>query len=399
MSTTRLGLPKADRSLRGSVPPRVVFYYPFFPNYRRAVLSILATSSEISPEFIAGVRPRAGLTPLRNSDFNPLLELPTLAKFGCSWNPGAIRHCLSRRADIVVVAPATRSISTLLVLVGRRASRRPTILWGQCGKPGDRSLKRIAQELLNRLSSDLFVYGNAEMVAATERGTSTSKVAVVNNAILSRAEIECQLSDPFCDPMDRRRRAGGGDLCIAYMGRMLAMKRLEILVDAAEILQRQYGRVRLLMIGDGAARPDLERLCEAKRVLANFVGSVHDPEQISSLLKSATVICSPHELGLLAVDAIIHGVPVLIPDNDAHNGPEVDALTEGVNSIRVQPDSADAIARGVGELLTALSQISAMDMRRARDRGLADWTAESVAARILEELQRIASRTVADRST
>lgn len=107
-------------------------------------------------------------------------------------------------------------------------------------------------------------------------------------------------------------RGGGGAVVI---GRLSAQKRVELAIGAVAELRDLGHSVPLTIVGDGVARPALERMVRDRRLEAvvRFVGSV-PPEAIPSHLATADVMLFPAEregFGLAAAEALMCGVPVV----------------------------------------------------------------------------------------
>lgn len=363
-----------------------VVYYPAFPNYRQSILAELA---ELRPgiRILGGIVGRQGLTPIESTDFPLLQQLPTKQLMGFSWNPGARKACHGRDAAVVVLAPATRSASTWLVLLSRRLMGRRTVLWGNCGKPGDRGIKRLAQEVMNRLSTHLMVYGHSEERSAAELGTRTSKISIVGNATRSLRELEGLLSAATPSFADRAVRAAREGVVLAYVGRLNPDKGVDHLIRAAATLVSRGIDASVLVVGSGPARDSLSELAQNLTITARFTGPVHDPTHLRQLLDGATMLIGPTEVGLMAVDALIHHVPVLVPDNPRRNGPEIEALTAGVNCLFFQPGSPTAIAEAVERWMAIAGQLDPQQAVRARGESLTEWTAEAVGRRICDVIE------------
>lgn len=87
---------------------------------------------------------------------------------------------------------------------------------------------------------------------------------------------QVQIYNPF--PIERFRAADRecAEYEFFYMGRMVQEKGVDTLIRAfAKLLQRHPGRPRLLLIGDGGARPEIERLVSELGVAPSvrFVGA------------------------------------------------------------------------------------------------------------------------------
>ncbi|MFE9691476.1 glycosyltransferase family 4 protein [Micromonospora sp. NPDC005806] len=137
----------------------------------------------------------------------------------------------------------------------------------------------------------------------------------------------------------RRALVPGGELLVGYVGRLAPEKRVELLAATARL-----PGVRVVVAGDGPARPPLERALPAVR----FLG-VQQGEALARLYASLDVFVhtGPHEtFGQTLQEAAASGVPVVAP---ASGGP-VDLVQNGVTGLLVPPDDGDALAAAVAEL-------------------------------------------------
>lgn len=365
-----------------SAPARMLVYYFAFPHYRRSILGALRELHGVSVDLVAGKSSRANIAALGADDLPGLVTVPSFRAGPVSWDRGVVRRATSAVYDTVVLGPATMSLSTWAILVGRRLAGRQTYLWGQCGRYGDRSVKRRVQELMNRLATGLLVYGENEAVAATQLGLPSNRVTVVNNATHSNADVlRDDKSERHLARAQRsaERAADEGDLRLLFVGRINRDKRIDVLLKAAERLRREYPRLRVDLIGDGDARAELGDRYNEDWV--HFHGWIYDTAQLGAFFHEATFVCSPFHMGLLAIDALREGAPVLVPANPM-NGSEVEALTCEVNAVSFPPGDADGIVEAVGQWFALVGDIDGDTYRAARTTALSTWDPEGVAAAI-----------------
>jgi len=121
------------------------------------------------------------------------------------------------------------------------------------------------------------------------------------------------------DMQEMRRKHGfdPDENIVMYVGRLAEEKGLDLLLNSFKEVERQLKNVKLLLVGDGKVRKDLEELAtdlELQNVL--FMGTIsHDT--IPELLNCANlfVLCSSRETGPLVVEeALACGVPVVSTD-------------------------------------------------------------------------------------
>eukprot|EP00884_Botryococcus_braunii_P001798 jgi/Botrbrau1/11619/Bobra.0209s0010.1 len=111
------------------------------------------------------------------------------------------------------------------------------------------------------------------------------------------------------DEMRMRITEGHPDkVVLTYVGRLGAEKNLEVLKP---LLERMPSNVCLSFVGDGPARPDLEKLFQGLPV--HFTGMLKG-EELASAYASADIFMMPSEtetLGFVALEAMASGLPVV----------------------------------------------------------------------------------------
>jgi colanic acid/amylovoran biosynthesis glycosyltransferase len=116
---------------------------------------------------------------------------------------------------------------------------------------------------------------------------------------------------------------------ILFVARLVEKKGCEYLIRAAAQLRARHREVRLVIIGDGPLRSELEQLVLSLRVPAEFLG-VQGPDAVRGWMQRAQVLCNPsvtaangdtEGLGMVFAEAQATGLPVV---STQHGGiPEV----------------------------------------------------------------------------
>lgn len=148
------------------------------------------------------------------------------------------------------------------------------------------------------------------------------------------------------DPqLHARLTDGRGPLLIA-VGRLSAEKRPELAVEAVRHLARRGIAARLVVIGDGPARPTLERAAQGLPV--TFEGHVGDRATLARWYASADVALAlgPAEtFGLAALEALASGTPLVT----ARTGATAELLAPGAGVATFSHPAA--VAAGVRAVL------------------------------------------------
>ena len=75
-----------------------------------------------------------------------------------------------------------------------------------------------------------------------------------------------------------------------------------------------------------------------------FAGAVYDADRLAELHRAADVYAHPSFLGLSAVSAMGHGLPVVCGDDPRRHGPELAAVRDGETGLRFRHDDPAALA-------------------------------------------------------
>jgi len=144
--------------------------------------------------------------------------------------------------------------------------------------------------------------------------------------------------------MDWRRSLGIADdeLVIAFLGRIVMEKGLDVFSEAIEALESRGVGHRVLVIGDGPARPWFEEQLPDSAV---FVGHQHGPD-LARALASADIFFNPsitETFGNVTLEAMACGLPVVAA---AATG-ATSLVRDRENGLLVEPGDSDAFANAL----------------------------------------------------
>lgn len=207
------------------------------------------------------------------------------------------------------------------------------------------------------------------LVAPSEAALHSYRAAVPGIAARSSL-IPNSLPPPGIDPTP----LPPGESRIVCVGRLDAQKGFDLAVAALARLRPRRPTLKLVIAGDGPARPALER--QAKELAVDdaigFLGAV-PPAKVPQLLQSASVVVMPsraHELfGLVCLQAAQMARPVVA----SSLGGLREVVVDGVTGLLVPPGDEDALVSAVAGLLDNPERAAEMG-RSARRRAAEDFT-------------------------
>ncbi|MDQ7841235.1 MAG: glycosyltransferase [bacterium] len=268
----------------------------------------------------------------------PLADLATLVRLS-RWmrrERFALVHCHSTKAG-------------LLGRVAARAAGIPAVLFtahgwpfaGSWWPPIIRALLVLAERAAARFTTTIICVSHHDREAALRAGIGPpERLVVIPNGIAP----EPWLADSAAEEGGR----GTGEPCTAVMvGRFKEPKDPVTLVNA---WARVGAAHRLLLVGDGPMRPEVEALVR-KQGLEGRVAVLGARDDVPVLLRSSDifVLSSRWEgMPLAVIEAMMGGLPVVATDV----GGVSEAVVNGETGLLVPPGNADALSVALDRLLT-----------------------------------------------
>ena len=185
-------------------------------------------------------------------------------------------------------------------------------------------------------------YHRCEVVLAPAESTAAILRAQRMNrdiAIWSRG-IDREQFNPERRDMDWRRGLGVGDdeLLVAFLGRIVMEKGLDVFSEAIHALAARGAKHRVLVIGEGPARPWFEQQLPNAIFLGEQTGT-----DVARALASADVLLNPsitETFGNVTLEAMASGLPVVA----AVASGTTSLVRDGVTGILCDAEDIDAFA-------------------------------------------------------
>jgi glycosyltransferase involved in cell wall biosynthesis len=214
-----------------------------------------------------------------------------------------------------------------------------------------------------------------------------SKFAVIRLGI----ELDQRVGDDSAERTATRRLLGLGDdpFVVGWVGRMTAVKRTDVVVRVLGELVERGVDARLLLVGDGPDRDDLERYAHELGVVRRclFLGYQEDVARWYNAIDA------------LLLPSVNEGTPVSVIESLAAQRPAVatrvggtpDVIRDGVDGFLVDPSDGEALAERLAELARdpeLRTQMGAAGRERVLQRYAVD--------RLVDDVDRLYRRLLAE---
>ena len=130
---------------------------------------------------------------------------------------------------------------------------------------------------------------------------------------------------------------------ILHVGRLVNMKRFDLLFRATKTLAERYPDVELLIVGEGPELENLLKLADQEGIAdrVRFVGAVYDPQQLYQYMYESSVYVLAGMGGLSINDAMACGLPAIV--SAACDGTHVDLIEPGCNGFVFREGDAESL--------------------------------------------------------
>lgn len=326
---------------------KILIVYPHLPHYRFGVFRELQASNLHEYHFASADSERTGTIPvLGAAEIRQFRELKNVWLGRFLWQKGLLRLLRSGEYDGVIFLGDFAHLSTWAGLIICRLAGLNSFLWTIGWHRIESGGVRVLRNTFYGLAKGLMMYGDAGVRIGKRNSFKFDKVAVVGNSYESnlqdsttRSEVEIS---KFIDslPSDSRPKVGA-------VIRLNPAKRLELLLDAVALLNKQGYGFDVLIVGEGEARLTLERRAKELSVKIYLPGAAYADAEISAAYAQISVTAIPVGAGLSAIQSLAHRRPVVTTDNECRQMPESECIRNGVTGFLYRDGSVESLAQNI----------------------------------------------------
>ncbi len=357
---------------------RLCCFLNYAPLYRRAIFERLDESFDC--RFFFGKRPEGkGAQGIEKLDYGFFrhrpVEFRNVKKGRLLWRSKIIRLAFGAY-DAYLLTWDTCLSYPLFMLIARMRKKK-IYVWGHGLKSLTHKGAPLDSWMLRRIDG-FFIYGSKGKERMVELGMDGDKIHVINNSLTGRLErrAEESLQSPAVSGHF------GNDLpTLLFVGRLTAVKRLDLLLRAAALNRGEGVDYNILIIGDGPERDRIEALARELGLDGRIwmYGACYDENQLNRLIYNCDVCCSPGNVGLTALHALSYGVPVITHSDFETQMPEYEAIIPGKTGALFERGNVSDLAATIASWLRSHSGGEARaEVREACYRAInAEWNADA----------------------
>jgi glycosyltransferase involved in cell wall biosynthesis len=331
-------------------PGRLGLQQRVLPSYRVPFFDMLASACEGGmslfagqarvEESIAGGKPQiAEYAPARN------IHLLSGPLYFC-YQRGFLDWLSDWSPDALIVEANPRYLSTPGTIKWMQTRGRSVIGWGLGAPPSSSPhfLRKLGERkrgaFLNRFDA-LIAYSQRGAEEYAALGFPREKIFVAHNAVVPA---------PVKKPDDRPQTTDR--LTVLFVGRLQARKRINSLLRACAEMP---DAPRLVIVGDGPERSNLEVLAKKVYSSVEFLGAKHG-DKLKPYFAEADLFVLPGTGGLAVQEAMSHGLPIIVAKGDGTQ----DDLVRAENGWQIPPGDYKALVSTMHEALSDAARLRRM---------------------------------------
>lgn len=191
--------------------------------------------------------------------------------------------------------------------------------------------------------------------------------------------IDTTIFHPYYNGYDVRKelRIKEDDVFVLFVGRLIKMKGTEYLIEAVRDLVPKYGNLKLVMVGDGDAREENERM--ARSIKGNVIFTGYRSDTYRFMCASDIVVLPSMCEGCpnVVLEAMACGTPVIA----SRVGAVPDVIQNGKTGIIIEWKNIDELKRALTQLVEDPSLTEKMG-ERARERIEKEFTWDAICKKL-----------------
>lgn len=269
------------------------------------------------------------------------------------WQSGVLKHLWGGFDTYLVLGePFCLSTWALCALAKLMPGKR-VFFWTHGWYGRENFVKRVMKKIFFRLGNGVFLYGNYARELMIREGFSPKKLWTIHNSLAY--DEQRKLRERLSPSGIFREHFGNDAKTLVFIGRLTAVKRLDMILEAMAILRERGTAVNLAFVGDGVARASLEAKARELALEKNvwFYGACYDEAENAELIFNADLCVAPGNIGLTAIHALTFGCPCITHNDFKNQMPEFEAISPGKTGAFFERGNVKALATAIENWFSA----------------------------------------------
>jgi len=360
LNVNRNALPSKS-SLLKAMPavPIIPIVYLFVPHYRSGVNRALLDSRRYDYLFVGDLGGRAGgsggqIEAWRSPKAENFLRVHNYYLGRALFQPRVVRLALRRDIRQIIFLGGAEYVSTWVAAAAARLTGKQVYFWTHGWTSRDVGLKKSCRLAFYRLANGMLLYGHHAKRIGIDMGFRAESMHVIYNSLdypIQQAVRQAVRLEELRQVRHSLFESCADVPMLICTGRLIPMRRLELLLDAMRILKAAQYPVNLLLVGDGPEAEKLKANAQHNGLSVHFYGPCYDERTLGRLFMAADLLVMPGRVGLAAMHSLAYGTPVLIHDDPNDQGPEWEAVIPGYNGAYFAHNDSQDLARSLSNWL------------------------------------------------
>lgn len=308
------------------MPNKICLAVNYLPVYRRAIYTMIDKKYDCD-WYVENTD--TGVKSFSNSELKRVRKLDVINIGPFYWEKGLI-SLLWQNYNIYIMLGSTRNITLFVfcILKSLFYRKKKRIYYWTHGYYGKESKLELLfwKRPFFRLPDGLLTYGDYAKKIMVQDGFHEDTIYPIHNSLDYDTQLKLrknlQRENPYL------KYFGNSNPVIIFLGRLTIVKKLDLLVNALEILKNKGENYNLVFVGDGSEKERLMEMVEKKNLCQKvwFYGACYDESVNANLVSHADLCVAPGNIGLTAMHSLMFGCPAISHNNFALQMPEFEAI-------------------------------------------------------------------------
>ncbi len=363
--------------MKQPTPLKVAVVYHYFAHYRSPIFTELMQTKDIEYTLFSDNGSGNDIKTMDSKLANIAVEdgglrwsffkNKWLYKNVLLWQKGMVSMSMKSKFDVYVLLGNSYFISTWFAAAILRIRGKRIYFWTHGVTSDEKGFKWWFRKVFYKLAHGMLLYGHGAKKIMAKKGFAEKNLHVIYNSLDHKSQLanRAKIELINADEVKKTLFAEPNLPLIMFVGRLTFHKKLEQIIEAVDILQKEQFKVNVLFVGDGEAKDMLMKLVAEQNIQQyyHFYGACYDEMELCKLLFISDICVSPGEVGLSAITSLGYGTPVISHNDFNYQMPEYETIIPGVNGDLFERNSTFALANKIKAWITSHKDVPAQTIR------------------------------------